>query len=158
MANQQQNPPPGFHSVTPYLFVRGAAEAIEYYKQAFGAEEVFRMPGPDGKIMHAEIQIGDSRVMLADENPDMGVTSPASLNGTSASFLIYVENVDERFEKAIAAGGEVVRPVTDQFYGDRTGCLLDPFGHVWTISTNTEELTPEEMQKRVEEMAKQGET
>lgn len=158
MANQQQNPPPGFHSVTPYLFVRGAAEAIEYYKQAFGAEEVFRMDAPDGSIIHAEIQIGDSRVMLADENPDMGVTSPASLNGTSASFLIYVENVDERFAQALAAGGEVVRPVTDQFYGDRTGCLTDPFGHVWTISTNTEELTPEEFQKRVEEMTKQGET
>ena len=157
MSQKQQNPPPGFHSVTPYLFIRGAAEAIEYYKRAFGAEEVFRMPGPDGKIMHAEIQIGDSRVMLADENPEMGVVSPSSLNGTSASFMIYVEDVDASFEQAIAAGGEVYRPVADQFYGDRSGCLTDPFGHIWTIATNTEELTPEEFQKRVDEMMSQME-
>lgn len=157
MSQKQQNPPPGFHSVTPYLFIRGAADAIEYYKRAFGAEEVFRMPGPDGKIMHAEIQIGDSRVMLADENAEMSVVSPSTLNGTSASFMIYVEDVDASFEQAIAAGGEVYRPVADQFYGDRSGCLTDPFGHIWTIATNTEELTPEEFQKRVDEMMKQME-
>lgn len=158
MSEKLQNPPPGFHSVTPYLFIRGAAEAIEYYKQAFGAEEVFRMPGTDGKIMHAEIQIGDSRVMLADENPEAGVASPATLNGTSASLMIYVEDVDQSFEQAIAAGGKVYRPVADQFYGDRSGCLTDPFGHVWTISTNTEELTPEEFQKRVEDLTQQAES
>lgn len=157
MANPQQNPPPGFHTVTPYLYIRGAAEAIEFYKQAFGAEELFRMPMPDGKLGHAEIQIGDSRIMLADETPEVGVTSPQTLNGTTASYLIYVENVDERFAQALAAGGEVVRPLADQFYGDRTGCLKDPFGHIWTLSTHIEDVSPEEMQRRMDAMGQPGE-
>jgi|GEM_PF-601011 PhnB protein len=144
--------PDEFHSVTPYLFIRGASEAIEFYKQAFGAEEVFRLPMPDGKLGHAEIQIGDSHVMLADENAEAGAISPSTLEGTSASFLIYVENVDEIYAQALAAGGEVVRPLADQFYGDRTGCLKDPFGHVWTISTHIEDVTPEEAQQRLEAM------
>jgi PhnB protein len=107
---------------------------------------------PDGKLGHAEIQIGDSRVMLADENAEAGAISPSTLEGTSASFLIYVENVDELYAQALAAGGEVVRPLADQFYGDRTGCLKDPFGHVWTISTHIEDVTPEEMQRRMQAM------
>jgi len=144
--------PEEFHSVTPYLFIRGASEAIEFYKQALGAEEVFRLPMPDGKLGHAEIQIGDSRVMLADENAEAGAISPSTLGGTSASFMIYVENVDELFAQALAAGGEVVRPLADQFYGDRTGCFKDPFGHIWTISTHVEDVTPEELQRRMEAM------
>ena len=146
--------PPEFHSVTPYLFVRGAIKAIDWYGKAFNATEVCRFPFPDGeKLMHAEIEIGDSRVMLTDENVDMHAPSPDHLGGCSASFLIYVENVDEMFGQAIAAGGEVVRPVADQFYGDRSGCLKDPFGHMWTISTHVEDVSDEEMEKRMAAMS-----
>ncbi|NNE90376.1 MAG: VOC family protein [Verrucomicrobiales bacterium] len=148
--------PDEYHSVTPYIFVRGAAKAIEWYGTAFDAKEICRMPFPDGeKLMHAEIEIGDSRVMLTDENPDFGVTGPETLGGCSANFLIYVENVDEKFEQAIAAGAEEVRPVTDQFYGDRSGCLRDPFGHVWTLSTHVEDMTEEELEKRAEKIGKE---
>jgi len=146
--------PENYHSVTPYLFVRGAVKAIEWYGKAFGATETERMPFPEDekKLMHAEVQIGDSRVMLADENHEMGCPGPESLGGSSASFMIYVENVDDVFNRAIEAGGEIVRPLVDQFYGDRSGCLKDPFGHVWTIATHVEDLSEEEMARRMAEM------
>lgn len=140
--------PDGYHSVTPYLSIKGAAEAIEYYKKAFGATELFRMER-DGKIGHAEIKIGDSPVMLADEFPEMKFNSPKTLGGTPVGLMIYVEDVDTVYPQAIEAGGEEVRPLQDQFYGDRSGTLIDPFGHVWTIATHTEDVAPEEMEKRM---------
>ncbi len=147
--------PEGYHTATPYLIVKGAAEALEYYKKAFGARETMRFAAPGGKIGHAEIRIGDSAIMLADEHPDMGYRGPQSIGGTPVSILLYVEDVDRWFERAIAAGGKVMRPVAEQFYGDRTGTLTDPFGHVWSISTHVEDVSPEEMHRR--ETAKTGE-
>jgi PhnB protein len=141
--------PEGYHTLTPYLIIRGAAQAIEFYKQAFGAKELFRMPMPDGKIGHAEIRIGSSMVMLADEMPEQGFSSPQTLNGAAVSFMVYVEDADASFERAVAAGAKVLRPLKDQFYGDRTGTLSDPFGHVWSIGTHIEDVTPEEMEKRM---------
>ena len=149
--------PEGYHSVTPYLYLRDAAAAIEFYQKAFDAVELFRMPMPDGNIGHAEIKIGNSHVMLADEMPEMGITGPAALNGTSVGLCIYLENVDQQFEQAVAAGGEVLRPLTNQFYGDRSGTLKDPFGHTWTLATHVEDVPPEEMQKRMEAMGQEGE-
>lgn len=140
--------PEGYHSITPYLIVTGAASAIEFYKHAFGAKEVLRIPHPDGRIAHAELQMGDSRIMLADEFPEMGARSPMSLGGTPVSVLLYVEDVDEVTKRALAAGAKMLRPVKDRFYGDRTGTLSDPFGHQWTIATHKEDVSPEEMQKR----------
>ena len=148
MANEVKPIPEGYHSVTPYLIIRGAADAIDYYKKALGAVELFRMPQPDGKIAHAEIKIGDSPIMLSDEHPDMGFRSPQSLGGSPISILIYVEDVDAVFDRAIAAGGKVDRPVEDKFYGDRAGSLIDPFGHTWHVATHTEDVSPEEMEKR----------
>jgi len=149
--------PDGYHSVTPYLIVDGAAKAIDFYTRAFGATEVMRHPGPSGKVMHAEIQIGDSRIMLADEFPEMGAKSPSSLGGTPVSMAVYVEDVDARFKQAIAAGAKEMRPVQDQFYGDRSGTLVDPFGHTWTIGTHKEDLSPAELEKRMAAwMQKQG--
>ncbi len=142
--------PPGYHTVTPYLFVKGAARAIDFYKKAFGATESMRFEGSPGKIGHAEIKIGDSTVMLADEFPEMGVRSPQSIGGSGTCFLIYVTDVDARFQQAIAAGAKEVRPVKDQFYGDRSGTLEDPFGHLWTISTHKEDVPLEEMRRRME--------
>lgn len=141
--------PDGYHSVTPYLIINGAAEAIAYYQKAFGATVLFRMPAPDGKIGHAEIKIGDSPIMLADEFPEMGYKSPPSLGGSPVSIMIYVADVDTVFKQAVAAGGKEQRPVKDQFYGDRSGTLEDPFGHVWHIATHKEDVTPEEMEKRM---------
>ncbi len=149
--------PDGYSSVTPYLSVKGAARALEFYKKAFGASELMRMDGPGGTIGHAEISIGNARLMLSDECPEMGLRSPKSLGGAGASFMIYVENVDTAFSTAIAAGGKELRPVKDQFYGDRSGTLEDPFGHVWTISTHMEDLSMEELRKRAEECMQQGE-
>lgn len=140
--------PTGYHSVTPYLIIKGAAEAIEYYKKAFGATELFRMAQDDGRIGHAEVKIGDSPIMLADEFPEMKYLSPLSLGGTPVSLLIYVDDVDKIFPQAVSAGGEVQKPLQNQFYGDRSGTLKDPFGHVWTIATHVEDLSPEEMEKR----------
>src|SRR5437016_3090734 len=137
--------PEGYHTATPYLYIRGAAEAIEFYKKAFNAEELLRFPMPGGKIGHAEIKIGDSPIMLADEHPEMGVLGPQSRGGVTSSILLYVEGVDARFDQAVAAGGRVLRPVKDQFYGDRSGTLEDPWGHQWTLATHTEDMTPEEM-------------
>ncbi len=140
--------PNGYHSVTPYLIIKGAGDAIEYYKKAFGATELFRM-AHEGKVGHAEIKIGDSPIMLADEHPDMGYVGPKTLGGTPVSIMIYVEDVDSVFNQAIAAGGVQNKPLQDQFYGDRSGTLTDPFGHVWTVATHKEDVTPEEMDKRV---------
>jgi PhnB protein len=147
--------PEGYHTATPYLIVKGAGRAIEFYKQAFGATEVMRMEGPNGKVGHAEIKIGNSPIMLADEHPDMGFRSPQSLGGAGVSISLYVEDVDARFKKAIAAGAKERKPLQDQFYGDRSGTLEDPFGHVWTIATHKEDVSPEEMKKRSEAFLKQ---
>ena len=140
--------PDGYHSVTPYLIIKGAADAIEFYKKAFGASELFRFAGPEGKIGHAEIKIGDSPIMLADEYPEIGYKSPQSLGGSPVSIMIYVEDVDTIFDRAITAGGKVQQPVKDQFYGDRLGTLEDPFGHVWHVSTHKEDVSVEEMERR----------
>ena len=138
----------GYHTVTPHLVVRDAAKAIEFYKKAFGAKEAFRMPGPDGKLMHAEIQIGDSMVMLSDEFPEYGSKSPQALGGSPVNILLYVENADKVFQQAVAAGATVTMPLADQFWGDRYGKLADPFGHQWSVATHIEDVAPEEMAKR----------
>jgi PhnB protein len=148
--------PDGYHSVTPYLIVSGAAQALNYYKTAFGAKERMRFAGPDGKIGHAEIEIGDSLVMLADEHPQMGVKSPQTIGGTPVGICLYVENVDAVFKQAIAAGGKEERPLTNQFYGDRSGTLIDPFGHKWTVATHMEDVSPEEMTRRMAAMKPAG--
>lgn len=140
--------PVGYHTVTPYLIIDGAAAAIEFYKQAFGAVETMRMQHGD-KIGHAEIKIGDSPVMLADEFCEMGAKSPKTYGGSAVGICLYVENSDRVFDQAVAAGATVKRPMTDQFYGDRSGTIDDPFGHQWTISTHVEDVTPEEMEKRM---------
>jgi PhnB protein len=140
--------PDGYHSVTPYLIIKGAAAAIDYYKQAFGAVELFRMDH-QGKIGHAEIKIGDSPIMLADENPDMGYVGPGALGGTPVSLMIYVPDVDTTYKTAITSGGTELKALQDWFYGDRSGTLRDPFGHIWTVSTHKEDVTPEEMDKRM---------
>jgi PhnB protein len=143
--------PEGYHTVTPYLIVQGAAQALDYYKKAFGATEVLRLADPSGKVMHAEIKIGDSIVMLADEFPEMGAKSPSTIGGSPVGICLYVPGVDALFQQAVAAGGKEERPVKDQFYGDRSGTLRDPFGHQWTIATHQEDLTPEEIGKRAAE-------
>jgi PhnB protein len=140
--------PDGYHTATPYLIIRGAGDAIEFYKKAFGATELFRFPTPDGKIGHAEIKIGDSPIMLADEYPQMGYNSPQTLGGSPVSLMIYVEDVDTTFNQAVAAGATVKEAVSDKFYGDRIGTLTDPFGHMWHISTHKEDVSVEEMEKR----------
>ena len=141
--------PEGFHSVTPYLFVRNAAGAMDFYKDVFGAAELVRMRGPDGRIMHAELKIGDSIVMLADENPSMGMMSPQTVGGFSTGMHVYVENADPVVQRAVAAGAKILRPIKNQFYGDRSGTVLDPFGHMWSISTHVEDVSPDEMKKRM---------
>ncbi len=153
--------PDGFHSVTPYLSVKGGAQAIDFYKQAFGAKERYRLPGPDGKTVgHAEIVIGDSIVMIADEMSEYGNKSPQTLNGTPVNLAVYVQDVDVVFKRAVDAGATVVTPLKDQFYGDRAGCLQDPFGHRWSLMTHREDVSPEEMKKRLpaeyEKMAHQN--
>jgi PhnB protein len=150
MANKAQAIPKGYHTVTPSLFVVGAAKAIEFYKKALGAEELMRFPGPDGAIMHAEIKIGDSIIMLADEMPEQGGRSPKSIGGTPVSFFVYRENVDAEWKRALDAGAKVLVPLADQFWGDRTGCLEDPFGHQWWLAQHLQDLTPEEIQRNAE--------
>jgi PhnB protein len=140
--------PEGYHSLTPYLIIKGAAEAIDFYKKAFGATELFRMDH-EGKVGHAELKIGDSPFMLADENPAMNYLSPQSLGGTPVSLMIYVEDVDKIYKQAIESGGVELKALQDWFYGDRSGTLKDPFGHVWTVATHKEDVTPEEMDKRM---------
>lgn len=148
--------PEGYHSITPYLVIKGAAAAIDYYKKVFGATERMRMDAPGGKIGHAELEIGDSVVMLADEYPEMNHRSPKSLGGTPVSVLLYIDNVDAVFKRAVDAGARQVRPVENQFYGDRMGTLEDPFGHLWSVATHVEDVAPEEMQRRAAEAAKQN--
>lgn len=144
--------PEGYHSVTPYLIVKGAAEAIDFYKRAFGAEEIARMMDPDGgRVVHAEIRIGDSMVMLADEFPEMNYLGPLSRGGPTSSLFVYVEDVDAAFSQALAAGATLKMPVSDMFWGDRYGQLTDPFGHHWSLATHKEDVSPEEMQRRSEQ-------
>lgn len=147
--------PAGYHSVTAYLYVDGAAAAIAFYKQAFGATELLRMQLPDGKIMHAEIKIGDSPVMLTDANPDWGVRDPKALGGISGNMMIYVEDVDAAFARALAAGATETKAVEDQFWGDRMGTLTDPYGHQWSLATHVEDVAGDEMERRFEEAIKQ---
>lgn len=146
--------PEGYHAVTPYLIVKGAARAIEFYKQAFGATEIMRFPGPDGGIAHAEIKIGDSVVMLSDTPMGGEFRDPQALGGSPIGLMIYVPEVDKTFKNAVSAGAKQSRAVVDQFYGDRSGTLIDPFGHVWTVATHVEDVSPQEMQKRMSEMKK----
>jgi PhnB protein len=148
--------PEGYSTVTAYLSIKGAARAIDFYKRALGAEEVYRLDMPDGRIGHAELQIGSSRLMLADEMPEMPdavCRSPQTLGGSTVGLAIYIADVDSQFKRAVDAGGKVKRPVQTQFYGDRSGTFEDPFGHVWTLSTHVEDVSPEEMKRR---MASQG--
>ena len=140
--------PEGIHTVTPHLTVKGAARAIDFYKLAFGATEVSRHAGPGGSIMHASIKIGDSVLFLNDEFPEMGAISPQSLNGTPVTLTLYVEDADALFKKATEAGAEIKMPIADQFWGDRYGCVKDPFGHMWAIASRKEDLTPEEAERR----------
>jgi PhnB protein len=150
--------PQGYHTVTPSIVVRGAAEALDFYRKAFNAEETLRMPGPDGKIIHAEFRIGNSVMMLGDEMPDMGAKSPLSLGGSPVSFFIYLENVDEAWQRAINAGAKQVMPLADMFWGDRAGCVDDPFGHHWWLAQHVADLTPDEIKKGQEEFFSQSHT
>jgi len=145
--------PEGYNSITPYLIIKGAAKAIEFYKQAFGATEVFRMDDAQGRVGHAELQIGDSRIMLADEYPDMGYRSASTIGATPVSLHLYIEDCDGVVARAVAAGAKLERPVEDRFYGDRNGTIHDPFGHVWTIATHVEDVSAEEMEARAKKAA-----
>src|SRR5262252_3139882 len=146
--------PKGYHSITPYLVVNGAEKAIEYYKKVFGATEIMRMPAPNGKIGHAELKIGDSPIMLADENPAMGQghTSAATVGGSPVSIYLYIENVDDVVKRAVAEGATVLKPVQDQFYGDRSGFIRDPFGHLWGVATHVEDVSADEMDRRMKQL------
>ncbi len=142
--------PDGYHTATPYLVVKGAAKAIDFYKEAFGAKELMRMETPNGMIAHAEIQIGDSRIMLSDEVPQMGFVGPQSLNGSPVGLMLYVEDCDRVFNRAVAAGGSVQFPMQDKFYGDRSGSIKDPFGHQWTVATHVEDVAQDELRRRAQ--------
>ena len=139
--------PDGYHTITPHLIVRDAAKVIDFYKKAFGAEEIMRMPGPSGAIMHAELRIGDSAIMLGDEKPEMGCKSPQTLGGSPVSFYVYVQDVDAAWKRAVDAGVKIRMPLTDMFWGDRSGQVEDPFGHAWSLSQHVKDLTPEEIKK-----------
>jgi len=145
--------PAGYHSVTPYLLVRDAAKALDWYAQALGARELMRFPLPSGGIAHAEVMIGDSHVMLADEVPDEGFVGPQTLGAAGVSLMLYVDDVDATFARAVAAGATSRSAVVDQFYGDRSGTLVDPFGHVWTIATHKEDVSAEEAQRRMKALS-----
>jgi PhnB protein len=149
MTHQIKRVPEGQHTITPHLVVKGASQAIEFYRQAFGAEEIRRVPARDGKtLMHAELKIGDSRLFLVDEFPEMGCQGPKSYGGSSVTIHLFVDDVDSFFKTALAAGAEERMPVADMFWGDRYGRLVDPFGHEWSVATHKEDLTPEELNKR----------
>lgn len=148
MADKVKPVPEGYHAVTPYLIVDGAAAAIDFYKEAFGAIELFRMPHPNGKIGHAEIKIGDSHLMLADEHAEMQAFGPKTVGGTPVKLMVYLEDVDAVVDRAVAAGAKLTRPVADQFYGDRTGGIEDPFGHSWYVATHIEDVAPDELERR----------
>jgi PhnB protein len=145
--------PKGYHAVTPYLACAGAAQAIAFYKKAFGAAELMRMPGPGGKVGHAEVKISDARIMLADEHPDIDFLGPQARGGTPVHIHVYVKNVDATMKRAVAAGATLLRPVEDKFYGDRTGTVQDPFGHVWHLSTHIEDLSAAELRRRAKKAA-----
>jgi len=148
--------PKDYHSITPYLIMDNASQAIEYYKKVFGAKEVFRMDAPGGKVGHAELQIGDSRIMLADENPQMatpGHKAASKIGASPVSLYLYIPEVDKVVEKAVAAGAKILKPVQDQFYGDRSGFIQDPFGHFWGIATHVEDVSPEELERRAKQAA-----
>ena len=146
--------PQGYNSVTPYLIIKGAAQAIEYYKKVFGATEVFRMDGPDGKVGHAELQIGTSRIMLGDENPSMGEghSSAARIGASPVSLYLYIPDVDNVVERAVAEGAKIIKPVQTQFYGNRSGFIRDPFGHLWGIATHVEDVSPAELEERMKKV------
>jgi PhnB protein len=147
--------PTGYHSITPYLIIDGATAAIDFYKKAFGATELFRMPDESGKrIRHAELKIGDSPIMLADEFPEMGYRNPKALGGTPVSLMLYVEDVDKVIPRAVTNGAKIVQPIKDQFYGDRSGTIHDPFGHVWTVATHIKDVSPDEMMAHMSGAAK----
>jgi len=154
MANKAKPIPEGYHNITPYLIVKGAAAAIDFYKQVFGAVEIMRMPMPDGRVGHAELKFGDSHVMLADEFPEMDVVSPKTLGNSPVGLLLYVDDVDRTVEQAVARGATIKKPIADQFYGDRTGTIEDPFGHKWTVAVHVEDVSPEEMKRRMAAMEK----
>jgi PhnB protein len=147
--------PEGYHTATPYLYVRGGVKALDFYKKAFGATELMRMEGPGGSIGHAEIKIGDSPIMLADESPEMGARSPESYGGSAVGLMLYVPDVDETVKRAVGAGAKLDRAVEDKFYGDRMGSIIDPFGHIWYIATHVEDVSPDEMKRRAEAMMAQ---
>jgi PhnB protein len=151
MPNSVQPIPTGFHSVTPYLVVNDAARAIDFYQRAFGAKQTVRMDGPDGKIGHAELKIGDSVIMVSDEMPHSGTRSPRSVGSTTVGIFLYVPNVDSAFNNAVSAGARVETPVADMFWGDRYGKLTDPFGHSWSLATHKEDVSPAEMKKRTQQ-------
>ena len=158
MASNAQAVPAGLHTVTPSICVAGAAQAIDFYKQAFGATELMRFPGPDGQIMHAEIRIGDSVLMIADEMPGAGGKGPKTYGGSPVSFFVYDENVDARWKQAIDAGAKEVMPLMDQFWGDRAGCVVDPFGHSWWLAQHMKDMTEDELRKAGEEFFSQMQT
>ena len=155
-AKKVQPIPAGYNVVTPYLAIQGAAAAIEFYKKVFGAKELMRMPGPQGKLGHVEIKVGDSKVMLADESPAMNFLGPQAHNGTPVHIHLYVKNVDATVAKAVELGAKMVREVQDMFYGDRTGSIEDPFGHFWHVATHVRDVTMKEMKRAAEERAKQA--
>jgi len=148
--------PEGYNTVTPYLICKGAAAAIDYYTKVFGATELMRHGGPDGTVGHAEIKIGDSVIMLADEFPDLQFLSPKTVGGTAVGMMLYVADVDAVFERALAAGAREHQPLEDKFYGDRAGTLIDPFGHMWMVATHVEDVSPEEMSRRAEAQTKKA--
>lgn len=149
MTSALPNPPAGFHAVTPSLTILGAGQAIEFYKAAFGAEERYRISGGDGKVMHAEITIGGSIIMISDEFPDWNSLSPPTIGGTASTLMIYVDDVDQVTDRAVAAGATILHPLSDQFWGDRTSTITDPFGHRWSLATPIELVSPEEIKRRV---------
>jgi PhnB protein len=146
--------PDQYHTITPYLTIKGAPAAIDFYKKAFGATEIFRMAQPDGRVGHAEIKIGDSTIMLSDEVPEMDVVSPTTVGHTTVALLVYVDDADKTFSTAVSLGAKVNKPMMDQFYGDRSGTVIDPFGHKWTVATHKEDVSPEEMEKRIAALSK----
>lgn len=149
--------PEGYHTLTPYLYVKDAAKAIDFYTRAFGAKETVRMPGPNGTIGHAEVKIGSSMLMLADEDPERGIRSPKALGGVPFNMVLYMEDVDTVFERAVSAGATVMRPIKDEWYGERVGTVVDPFGFEWSLMMHVEDVSPEEMGRRAAEQAKSAE-
>lgn len=146
--------PQGYHHITPYLIIKGAAAAMDFYKDVFGATEIMRMPQPNGRIGHAEMKMGDSFIMLADEYPEMDIVSPTTLGNSTVGILLYVDDADATFNKAVSRGAKVNKEMADQFYGDRSGTVIDPFGHKWTIATHVEDVSPEEMERRMAALKK----